>query len=61
LRGGPSFIDPGNQSISLNVSTDQTKKLRFYAGNYQGSGDAKSFRGGNVTLFRLFYPTNPDE
>ena len=59
LRGGPSFIDPGNQSISLYVSTDQTKKLRLYAGNYQGSGDAKSFRYqeyfGGVTI----RPSNP--
>jgi hypothetical protein len=42
LRGGPSFITPGNQSFSLNLSTDDTKKLAFYMGNYHGSGDSQS-------------------
>ena len=44
LRGGPSFITPGNQGFNLNISTDQSKKLAFYLGNYHGSGDAKSQR-----------------
>ena len=32
LRGGPSFIIPGNQSFNLNLSTDQSKKLSFFFG-----------------------------
>ncbi len=42
LRGGPSFINPGNLNINLNVSTDQSKKITFYIGNYLGLGDEKS-------------------
>ena len=42
LRGGPSFIIPGNQSFNLNLSTDQSKKLSFFVGNYHGTGDAGS-------------------
>ena len=30
LRGGPSFIMPGNQSFNLNLSTDHSKKLSFH-------------------------------
>lgn len=44
LRGGPSFIIPGSQGINLNLRTDQSKKISFFAGNYHGSGDAKSSR-----------------
>jgi|WetSurSiteA1Bulk_404760.scaffolds.fasta_scaffold01510_4 hypothetical protein len=44
LRGGPSFIMPGDQSFSLFLSTDQSKKLSIYGGSYQASGDEKSFR-----------------
>jgi hypothetical protein len=42
LWGGPSFIMPGNKSFNLNVSSDYSKKLNFFIGNYHGSGDAKS-------------------
>jgi hypothetical protein len=42
LRGGPSFILPGNQSFNLNLGTDYSKKLSFFLGNYHGSGDAGS-------------------
>jgi hypothetical protein len=45
LRGGPSFIVPGNQSFNLNFYTNQSKKLSFFIGNYHGSGDVKSMRG----------------
>jgi hypothetical protein len=59
LRGGPSFINTGNQSFSLNVSTNQAKKLWLYGGGYMGTGDAKSFRYneyfGGVTI----RPSNP--
>jgi hypothetical protein len=44
LRGGPSFIVPGSQSFSLFLSTDQSKKLSFYDGIYQGAGDVNSYR-----------------
>lgn len=44
LRGGPSFIMPGGEEINLNVSTDQSKKISFNAGNYQGLGDVNSYR-----------------
>jgi Domain of unknown function (DUF5916)/Carbohydrate family 9 binding domain-like len=44
LRGGPSIITPGNQSFSLYLSTDQSKKLSFSSGIFQGSGDVNSFR-----------------
>jgi hypothetical protein len=44
LRGGTSFITPGNQGFSLNLGTDPSKKLSFFIGNYHGSGDGKSYR-----------------
>jgi Domain of unknown function (DUF5916)/Carbohydrate family 9 binding domain-like len=44
LRGGPSIITPGNQSFSLYLSTDQSKKLSVYLGVYQASADVKSSR-----------------
>ncbi len=44
LRGGPSIIMPGNQSFSVYLSTDQSKKLSLSGGVYQGSGDVNSFR-----------------
>jgi hypothetical protein len=44
LRGGPSFINPGDQEFNINLSTDQSKKVSFYLGNYHGIGDVKSFR-----------------
>jgi Domain of unknown function (DUF5916)/Carbohydrate family 9 binding domain-like len=44
LRGGPSIITPGNQSFSLYLSTDQSKKVSVYAGCYQASADVNSNR-----------------
>jgi Domain of unknown function (DUF1083). len=44
LRGGPTFILPGALNVNLNVQSKQSKKTSFYAGNYQGFGDVKSFR-----------------
>ena len=44
LRGGPSFTMPGGEEFNLNVSSDQSKKISFYAGNYQGLGDVESYR-----------------
>lgn len=42
LRGGPSFTAPGGWEINMNLSTDQTKKIYVYAGNYYLKGDASS-------------------
>ena len=58
LRGGPSFIAPGNQSFNLNLSTDQSKKLSFFFGNYHGSGDAKSFRAHEYYAGVYIRPSN---
>ena len=44
LRGGPSFTMPGGMEMNLNLSTDQSKKIAFFAGSYQGFGDLKSER-----------------
>jgi hypothetical protein len=44
LRGGPSFTVPGGEEINLNMSTDETKKISFNAGNYHNIGDANSNR-----------------
>ena len=35
LRGGPSFTMPGSTEMNLNLSTDQSKKLVLFGGNYQ--------------------------
>lgn len=43
LRGGSSFITPGNQSFNLNVGTDQSKKLSLFLGGYYNYGDADSY------------------
>ena len=42
LRGGPSFISPGSEGISLNLGTDQSKKVVFSIGNYLDLGAEKS-------------------
>jgi hypothetical protein len=44
LRGGPSFTMPGGEEMSLNISTDQSKKISVYVGNYHSLGDLKSSR-----------------
>lgn len=44
LRGGPSFVSPGNWGINMNVNTDQSKKMVFNLGGYQGIGDENSSR-----------------
>ena len=43
LRGGPSFIVPGSKEMSLNISTDQSKKLTYYMGSYHGLGDVNYY------------------
>lgn len=44
LRGGPSFILPGDMGINLGIITDQSKKIVFYTGFYKGIGEEESFR-----------------
>jgi len=42
LRGGPSFVEPGSFEVNLNISSDRSKKVRFYLGNYDNFGDHNS-------------------
>ena len=42
LRGGPSFLEPGELSANVNVSSDRSKKISLYIGNYHNFGDEKS-------------------
>ena len=42
LRGGPAFTLPGSTKMNLNLSTDQSKKIVFFSGSYQGFGDLQS-------------------
>jgi len=58
LRGGPSFINPGNQNFNLNFGTDYSKKLAFTVGTYHGSGDANSFSGHEYWADINYRPTN---
>jgi hypothetical protein len=44
LRGGPSFLMPGEQNFSLYLNTDDSKKLSAGVGIFRGNGDSKSFR-----------------
>ncbi|WP_158863049.1 DUF5916 domain-containing protein [Maribellus comscasis] len=58
LRGGPSFTLPGGLEMNLNVSTDQSKRLSLYGGNYQGIGDLKSYREQAYWMGVNFRPMN---
>lgn len=58
LRGGPSFKMPGGKEINLNISTDQSKKISFYTGNYQGFGNSKSSRNQEYWMGLNVKPTN---
>ncbi len=44
LRGGPSMTLSGGVDMNLNISTDQSKKISAFMGNYQGIGFEKSYR-----------------
>ncbi len=44
LRGGPSMLVPGETAINLNLNTNQSRKVIFNIGGYQGIGDEDSFR-----------------
>jgi hypothetical protein len=42
LRGGPSIKMPGGEEMNLNISTDQSRKISMFIGNYHNFGDLKS-------------------
>ncbi len=44
LRGGPSFLYPGDIGINLNLQSDPSKKAFVYTGTYHDFGDAGSQR-----------------
>ena len=58
LRGGPSFTMPGGLEMNLNISTDQSKKISFNIGNYQGIGDLKSYRNKQFWMGLNIRPMN---
>lgn len=58
LRGGPSFISPGNQSFNLNLGTNESKKLMVFFGHYRGSADVNSMRAQEYYGQINFKPTN---
>ena len=58
LRGGPSFIMPGGKEMNLNISSDQSKKISFYTGVYQGFGDVNSYRNQEFWMGLNIKPTN---
>lgn len=58
LRGGPTFILPGALNVNLNVQSNRSKKASFYAGNYQGFGDVKSFRNQEYWAGLNYRPIN---
>lgn len=58
LRGGPSFVMPGGQEMNINLMTDQSKKISFNGGNYQGFGDEKSYRQQEFWMGINFKPMN---
>jgi hypothetical protein len=58
LRGGPSFIVPGDQGLNLNFGSDQSKKLSFFLGAYRGSGDVNSMNGQEYYGEINYKPTN---
>ncbi len=59
LRGGPSMTMPGNQSMSIFLSSDQSKKLYFYGGFFLASGNVKSFRNQEFFGGVNIRPSNP--
>jgi hypothetical protein len=58
LRGGPSFIMPGEQSINFNFGSNQSKKFSFFIGNYHGSGDVNSSSGHEYYGEIRYLPSN---
>jgi hypothetical protein len=58
LRGGPSFIVPGGTEMNLNMSTDYSKKIGLYAGNYHNWGDLKNYRYQEYWMGTTIRPLN---
>lgn len=58
LRGGPSFIQPGNQNFNLNISTNRAKKLSAGIGNFHGKGDAGSSASHAYFAWLTIKPSN---
>ncbi len=58
LRGGSSFIIPGNQSFNLNIGSDPSKKISFFLGSYHGSGDGNSSRAHEYYAEVVIRPSN---
>jgi hypothetical protein len=49
---------PGGEEMNLNITTDQSKKISFYVGNYHGIGDVKSYRYHEYWLGANIRPMN---
>lgn len=58
LRGGPSFVLPGDISINLNVTTNQSRKVIFQTGFYKGTGDENSYRNSEYWAWLSVRPMN---
>lgn len=58
LRGGPSFVSPGNKGFNVTISTNESKKVAFYIGNYHGAGDVKSYKKHSYWGGAFIKPTN---
>ena len=58
LRGGPKMIMPGNQSIYVGVTSNQSKKLGFQAAVRLGKGDADSENRQTYWVDFNYRPTN---
>lgn len=58
LRGGPSFTMPSGEEMNLNISTDQSKKISFNTGSYQGFGNENSYREQELWIGLNIRPMN---
>jgi len=58
LRGGPSFVVPGEEGFNLNVNTDQSKKVIANAGLYHGFGNENCYRYGEYWAGLNIRPLN---
>jgi hypothetical protein len=58
LRGGPSFLNPGNTEFNLNINTNQSKKIYFNAGFYIGRGDQNYYNNKEIWGGFTYRPFN---
>ena len=58
LRGGPSVILPGEQSFSINLNTDYSKKFAITIGTWRSSRDASAGNAYDYWLTLQYRPTN---